>query len=198
MKSDKVIHHPGRDGEQFSTVADELESLRDNRVTGPTLATDNAVVRYDGTTGKLVQDSGVIIDDDDNVSGVETLTATTLAGDSVTKNGDEVAITAQTFTLCGIIESPEDKTYPILINVPFAGAIASITTKSSSGTCTLTGKINGVALGGTANSVSTTEQEQTHSTTNAFVAGDDISLTVSSNSSCAMLSVTIKYTRTLA
>jgi hypothetical protein len=32
-------------------------------VSGPTSATDNAVVRFDGTTGKLVQNSSMIIDD---------------------------------------------------------------------------------------------------------------------------------------
>lgn len=36
-------------------------------VVGPASATDNAVVRYDATTGKLVQNSGVIIDDSNNV-----------------------------------------------------------------------------------------------------------------------------------
>jgi hypothetical protein len=37
-------------------------------VVGPASSTDNAVVRYDGTTGKLVQNSGVAIDDSGNVN----------------------------------------------------------------------------------------------------------------------------------
>lgn len=36
-------------------------------VVGPASATNNAIVRYDGTTGKLIQDSGVTIDDDGNI-----------------------------------------------------------------------------------------------------------------------------------
>lgn len=44
-------------------------------VTGPASSTDNAIARYDGTTGKLLQDSGVLIDDTDNVTGVTSLTA---------------------------------------------------------------------------------------------------------------------------
>jgi uncharacterized delta-60 repeat protein len=36
---------------------------------GPAGATDNAVARFDTTTGKLVQDSGVLIDDSNNISG---------------------------------------------------------------------------------------------------------------------------------
>lgn len=41
--------------------------------TGPATATDNAVTRFDGTTGKLVQNSGVTIDDSNNVAGVANL-----------------------------------------------------------------------------------------------------------------------------
>lgn len=38
-------------------------------VTGPGSSTDNAVVRFDGTTGKLIKDSGVILDDSNNATG---------------------------------------------------------------------------------------------------------------------------------
>lgn len=37
-------------------------------VVGPASATDNAVARYDATTGKLLQDSGVTIDDSNNAN----------------------------------------------------------------------------------------------------------------------------------
>lgn len=43
---------------------------------GPTSSTDNAVVRYDGTTGKVVQNSSVTIDDSNNMTGVVALTTT--------------------------------------------------------------------------------------------------------------------------
>lgn len=42
-------------------------------VVGPSSATDNAISRFDGTTGKLVQNSVVTIGDTGNVSGVGTL-----------------------------------------------------------------------------------------------------------------------------
>ncbi|GAH07966.1 unnamed protein product, partial [marine sediment metagenome] len=35
---------------------------------GPGSATDNAIARYDGTTGKLLQNSGVTIDDSGNLN----------------------------------------------------------------------------------------------------------------------------------
>ena len=39
-------------------------------VVGPASSTDNALVRFDSTTGKLIQDSVVVIDDSGNLSGV--------------------------------------------------------------------------------------------------------------------------------
>ena len=45
---------------------------------GPTV-TDNVVARFDGTGGYNIQDSGVVIDDSDNVTGIAQLTATTIS-----------------------------------------------------------------------------------------------------------------------
>lgn len=101
-------------------------------------------------------------------------------------------------TIAGFIAIPANKDYRILLNAPHAGTVTEVTTRSGSGTCTATFKINTTALGGTANSVSSSEQSQAHSSSNAWSAGDDLVLTVSSNSSCADLSFTIKYTRTFA
>ncbi|MCH9834614.1 hypothetical protein K0U83_03085 [bacterium] len=47
-------------------------------VVGPASATDNAVARYDTTTGKLIQNSLVLIDDTGSVTGVNALTAESL------------------------------------------------------------------------------------------------------------------------
>lgn len=99
--------------------------------------------------------------------------------------------------MCGFIASPSDKDYRIVVKAAHAGTITETTTRSASGTCTATFKVNTTALGGTANSVSSSEQSQAHSTSNTFAEGDDIVITISSNSSCADMSFTIKYTRTL-
>lgn len=45
---------------------------------GPGSATDNCFMRFDGTTGKLGQDSGVCADDSNNVTGVATLNKVTI------------------------------------------------------------------------------------------------------------------------
>ena len=47
-------------------------------VVGAGSTTDNTVPRFDGTTGEILQSSGITIDDSNNVSGVGVLNATTL------------------------------------------------------------------------------------------------------------------------
>lgn len=45
-------------------------------VGGSGSSTDNALPRFDGITGLLIQNSGVILDDSDNMSGVQSITLT--------------------------------------------------------------------------------------------------------------------------
>lgn len=97
----------------------------------------------------------------------------------------------------GFIGTVADKDYRIVLKAPHAGTITETTTRSESGTCTATFKVNTSALGGTANSVSTSEESQAHASSNTFAEGDDIVLALSSNSTCLGLSFMIKYTRTL-
>jgi hypothetical protein len=59
------------------TIANTAPSLGGD-VVGPASATDNAVARYDSTTGKLLQNSLVIIGDTGSVTGVNALTAESL------------------------------------------------------------------------------------------------------------------------
>jgi hypothetical protein len=71
-------------------------------VVGPASATDNAIARYDTTTGKLIQNSAVIIDDSNNVTGVNTLTTVNLVvNDDTTlggSNSDTVAVNGRITT----------------------------------------------------------------------------------------------------
>ena len=52
--------------------------IEQGNVTGPNGAADDAIARFDGTTGKLIQSSSVTIDDSNNISGVVQLNATTV------------------------------------------------------------------------------------------------------------------------
>lgn len=79
-----------------------------------------------------------------------------------------------------IVQYPENGDYPILTSVPYAGTITRSVTKAKSGTATATFKKNGSSIGGTANSVSSTEDNETHSVD--FDIGDDLSVTISSAS----------------
>lgn len=54
----------------------------DNLIAGPASATDNALVRFDGTGGKTAQNSGIVVDDSNNVTGMGTL-----ASGAVTSSG---------------------------------------------------------------------------------------------------------------
>jgi hypothetical protein len=100
--------------------------------------------------------------------------------------------------ISGYIGSVTDKTYKVVVKTAHAGTITELTTIAEAGTCTATGKINTTALGGTANSVSSSEVSQAHASSNTFAAGDDIQLEITSSSACTGLSFTFKYTRVYA
>jgi hypothetical protein len=65
-------------------------------VTGPASSVDNAVARFDSTTGKIIQNSNVIIADDGDVSGVNDFTAT---GNAVVIGDLSVGVGAASATL---------------------------------------------------------------------------------------------------
>ena len=60
-------------------------------VVGPGSATDNALARFDTTTGKLLQNSGVTCDDSNNLSGIGNITLTgTVDGRDVATDGTKL------------------------------------------------------------------------------------------------------------
>lgn len=93
------------------------------------------------------------------------------------------------------LETPSNKTYNIVQNVPYDGYVYSVASKSSAGTCTAQFNINGVALGDGPNSVSTAEDIVFHTSTRDFVVGDDFTLTISANSGATDVVVTVVYIR---
>jgi hypothetical protein len=100
--------------------------------------------------------------------------------------------------ISGLIPVPTNQNYNIVINIPIGATITQTSTISTSGTCTATFYINTTPLGGAANSVSSTLNTVTQSSANVVAVGNSINMTVSSNSSCANLAFTIKYTRSLS
>ena len=57
-------------------------------VLGSGLSTDNAITRYNGTLGDNIQNSGVIIDDNNNISGIINLSTKTLDSNNATIGAD--------------------------------------------------------------------------------------------------------------
>jgi len=75
--------------------ADALTVASFARVVAPGSATDNAIARFDSTTGKLLQNSGVTIDDSNNmiIPGNLTVNGTTTQIDSTNLNVSDQNIT---------------------------------------------------------------------------------------------------------
>ena len=94
------------------------------------------------------------------------------------------------------IESPDNQDYLFEINCPYGYTITQVDSDCRAGSCTATTKIGGVALGGGANSVSTTLQSKMHTSNNVIAAGGTSVVTISSNSSCAGLRLVFWITRT--
>jgi hypothetical protein len=93
-------------------------------VVGPGSATDNAIARYDGTTGKLIQNSGATIDDSGNI------TANNLSG---TNTGDQSLF--RTIAVSGQSDVVADSTTDTLTLV--AGSNITITTNAGTDTITI-------------------------------------------------------------
>jgi len=104
----------------------------------------------------------------------------------------------QTWEQSFYLEAPEAGDYRMVVRAGVARKITRVTTRATAGTCTLTVKLDTTALGGTANSVTTSEQSQSHSSNNDLAADQDIVFTFSSVSSVAGVSVTLSGTLTLA
>jgi hypothetical protein len=75
-------------------------------VVGPSSATDNAAARFDLTTGKLIQNSVVVISDVGNISGVGTLNLHTIP-----------SVSASTFVLTGATQTLTNKTFTSTTNI---------------------------------------------------------------------------------
>lgn len=106
------------------------------------------------------------------------------------------------------VETVADQDYEFTFDAPYPGTVATLRTKTQSGSCTVTGYVvdnsaspaTATAFGGSANSASTTAEEQSHASAsplnNSWAKGDTVKITVSSNSSATDLMVTLYGART--
>lgn len=95
----------------------------------------------------------------------------------------------------GQVEIPTSKSYILEEYAAASGTINSLRVKLSAGTCTVAVKINGTDVTGlSAVSVTTTQSGTNATAANTFSAGDRITLVVTSPSSAADLSFSLKVT----
>jgi len=152
-----------------------------------------------GGTGKATLSTYQVIAGGTTATGALQQVGAGTSGNPLLSNGASAlpSFGAMTVTDCvsGIIQYPEAQDYVVWINVPFAITVKTMTTRCSTGTCTLTAKKNTTAITGLANSVSTTEVTNTASGGNVFAAGDDLRFTVSSLSGAKNVWFSVKFER---
>lgn len=96
----------------------------------------------------------------------------------------------------GLIQAVSAETFTLMVSAANSGVIESVGGNTSVGTCTIQVFINGVALGGTATSITTTYSEVSHVTNNTYVEGDVVTMTISNLASDpANLNFVLKMTK---
>lgn len=91
---------------------------------------DNAVIRYDGTTGQVIQESGVIIDDSSNMIGVNTLAVNVAGSPNSTLQVDgSIALGVRTVAATGPLTIADN-----IILVDASGGDVDVTLPLASGT----------------------------------------------------------------
>lgn len=65
-------------------------------VVGPGSSTDNALVRYDGTSGTLIKDSGALLDDSNNLALASVTPSNLTASTALVANGSKKVISSVT------------------------------------------------------------------------------------------------------
>lgn len=89
--------------------------------TGAASSTDNAVVRFDGTSGKLLQNSGLIVDDSNNVTSPGTINGTTIpTSKTLVVTTDKLSVHASTSSseLAGVISDETGTGALVFANTP--------------------------------------------------------------------------------
>jgi len=124
-----------------------LQSFLGSAVRGPGSSTDNAVARWDGTSGQFLNNSGVIIDDSNNVSGVASLTVSGLtSGRVVFTDTGGLLTTATTKTANTVFAGPTTgadavPAFRALVTADLPGGLGTVTSVAVSGS-------NGIGVSG--------------------------------------------------
>lgn len=115
----------------------------------------------------------------------------------VSRGNLSAAAKAQVEAVSVLVKTVEDGTEKIIVNSPYSFTISEVTTICTTGTCTLEVQIDGAALGGSTNAVSTSEVTESHASANTVAVGQDVILEVTAASSCENMTVMLSGNRTL-
>lgn len=127
-------------------------------VVGPASAVDNRVARFNGTTGKLIQNSVVTIDDSGNITGVGTVDGRDLATDGTKldgiESGADVTDATNVAAAGAVMESDYTPAHSLLVQQSGTGSPSSLSVANN----TLLGRLAG---GGSNIAALTTAQVKT-------------------------------------
>ena len=107
-------------------------------VVGPTGAVDNTIARYDGSTGKTLQGSGVTIDDSNNLSTAGTLTTGVGSNNAGVLTLTEGTAPSAAATNTIQFQAPPDVTTPYDLRLPAAPATGVLKATNAAGIVTTT------------------------------------------------------------
>lgn len=72
----------------FNAIEGTFDFVNNGYVIGPAVATDNAIARYDGTTGKLIQDSKTVVQDGGAIESQGFITRRNVTEDVTVHSGE--------------------------------------------------------------------------------------------------------------
>ena len=124
----------------------DVASSGSGDVVGPASATDNALARFDGTTGKLIQNSVVTVDDTTgNMAGVGTLTVGgALTYGSVTLTNNVTGTGKMVLDSSPILVTPNLGTPSTLVGTNITGTASGLTAGTVTTNANLTGDVTSV------------------------------------------------------
>jgi microcystin-dependent protein len=122
----------------LSAAAWTLPSFGD--VTGPGSSTDNAIARFDLTSGKIIQNSGVIIDDSNNISGINDITCDRVDLNYIDNVGGSTLVDTSYFDITGILSTDQINEYNLGAGVTVDGCLIK------DGSCSLSNALISGAL----------------------------------------------------
>ena len=173
----------------------EMQAAIDLKVTGPATATDNAIARYDLTTGELLQDSGVLISDTNNITGIVDITTTGngIIGGTLAVNG--AAITSDDTTF-GLLDAT-------VTTVNAFGAATTVDIGAATGTTSIknnavvdgTLAVNGAAI--TTDDTTFGLLDATATTVNAFGAATTVDIGAATGTTTVKNNLAVDGTSTL-